>query len=318
MAIRVLRGMKQPLRGGPTVVVLVRSGAAAEALAHALRAVTGDLTARFVSEPAAVPGGMLLMVDFGEDVPPAERERLPDALARRLAEAGVTDAEIGPAPRIGDRYTALDRFVPVARAWLLGRVGPGAPLVADRPAPALVDLALSWLRAAHRDGHQLLALVVSTEIPLTWRTARPVVDAALDSHGSLYVLSTDFATGGSVVGLGEFHRHGLTLGTGGTDRSPAELAAALRRQRDLLRAGADALDWACAGIYEEDRFFLASHPHPADPRSAEPRPRWYQILSPERLALLDGPPEGGNELPGGRLELTSGSPEDWLTGYRGG
>ena len=39
---------------------------------------------------------------------------------------------------------------------------------------------------------------------------------------------------------------------------------------------------------------------------------WYTILSAGHLRRLGGPPEGAVELPGGRVELTIGEPEQWL------
>ena len=39
---------------------------------------------------------------------------------------------------------------------------------------------------------------------------------------------------------------------------------------------------------------------------------WYQILSREQRGRLGGPPPSSVTLPGGRVELTVGEPEQWL------
>lgn len=152
MAVRVLRGMKKSLRGDSTVIMLVRAEHG-PAVASALRAACADIMGldagdraspglppgvpnppKYVADPVAIPDGMLIMVDFGEDITFAMRERVPGMIARRLEEAGVQEAAIGPAPRIGWRYQDLDRFRPVARAWFRGvPLDSGAEQVGHRP-----------------------------------------------------------------------------------------------------------------------------------------------------------------------------------------
>jgi hypothetical protein len=133
MGIRVQRGLKRLLRSVETVIFLVRSqeedrlGPAMEAACADIRAMDAGWDSvpglqpgqsnnpAYVSDPIAVPGGRLVMVDF-DFVPVAMRERLPDIVAAQLERAGIRDATIGPAPEIGDRYESLRRFVPIARA----------------------------------------------------------------------------------------------------------------------------------------------------------------------------------------------------------
>jgi len=42
---------------------------------------------------------------------------------------------------------------------------------------------------------------------------------------------------------------------------------------------------------------------------------WYTMLSSGHLQRLGGPPDGAVELPGGRVELTIGDPEQWIPGH---
>ncbi|MBK0866943.1 MAG: hypothetical protein IJH84_25565 [Saccharopolyspora sp.] len=325
MTIDIRRGTAQLLRGDPTVTLLVRTSTGPE-VTRALRAACADLRElgtsggdepegpKYVSEPMRSPIGSLIMVDFGEDLPLSERERTPDLLAHRLDEHGVTDAEIGPAPAIGDRYTALDAFSPIARGWLRGRAGPDSPRVADRPGAEVVDLALRWL-PSDQDEHQLLGVFGSAEVELARQDLAAAVEAKLRTDGGMTLLSTDFSTGGFAVGMGDFFRHGATIGAAG----PAvDVPEALRAQRELIRAGSGALAWGCAGIAERDRLFPYAHPHQASAKVRPTRPLWYQLLSEELLAALGGPPEGSRMLPDGRVELTIGEPEQWLPGHPDG
>lgn len=145
MTVRALRGMKRMLREDPTVVVLVRTQEQRLAL-RALQAATADIAAlgaesgghgapKFVHGPLTIPGGLLLMADLGDGMPLSERERLPGIVVRHLESAGVREASVGPAPSIGKRYERLNRFVPIARAWLRGAAPAGSPPVARRPWP---------------------------------------------------------------------------------------------------------------------------------------------------------------------------------------
>jgi hypothetical protein len=326
--VRVLPGRRDLLGSTPTVIVLVRTEETERAL-PALHAAMQEFGTTTEPGPAfqlgpvlLAPHSLLLMLDLGEDMPDADRMRLPDLLTRHLEHAGVRTATIGPAPRIGDRYTLLDSFRPFARAWIRGTTPPGPTVPVGRPSAVLTDLALSWVDDQPHDTGELLGLVVSTEIPLTPDSQRPFVDGVLRSHhaDALRLLSTDFTTQARVASFGQFLGHGIALGVGGLGWSAATRAAQMLTQREIIRAHADAIDWAGISVHPADRwlltpaapnltFFLSNRPLDTAALAAEVTANmWYQLLSPLQLERLGGPPAGSVALPEGRYELTNGAP----------
>jgi hypothetical protein len=329
--VRVLPAVSDLLRSTPTVIVLVRTEEPERAL-PALHAAMREFSTTTEPGPAfqlgpvlLAPHSVLLMLDLGEDMPGAVRRRLPGLLTRHLEQAGIRTATIGPAPRVGDRYTLLDSFRPFARAWIRGTTPPGPTVPVGRPSAALTGLALSWVDDQPPPAHELLGLVVSTEIPLTPDSRRPFVDGVLRSHhaDALRLLSTDFTTQGRVASFGQFLGHGIALGAGGIGWSAATRAAPMLAQRELIRAHADAIDWAGISVHPADRwflapaapnltFFLSSRPPDTAALAADVTANmWYQLLSPLQLERLGGPPAGSVALPAGRYELSNGAPHHW-------
>ena len=312
MPIRVRSALRDRLRGERTVLFVVR-GEETAALADGTRAACAAVAGMdagwesapglepgdannpaYVSAPIPVPGGRLVMVDFGH-VPPPVRAELPEVVSGALTAAGVTDASIEPAPRMGDRYRTLDRFLPVTRAWLRAADPPDRPRALTRPPAALMAAGREWLRGEHADGDELLALAVSVEVPLTADAFTPIVDHLLTAHAPMPtrtpVLTTDFRTHAAVAEFGTLFGFGLLLTAGGAGWSPSDLAARMRRQRDLIRAYAADLSWAVVAVDRADRNLLIPQTR-FDGRGA-PIPTWYRL-----------------HPPGGGEEETSGEPED--------
>jgi hypothetical protein len=325
MSITVRNNVERHLRGD--VTLLVRSpeppGRLAVALAAAaaeIRVTGGDWRSApnlvpgsingpaYVSDPVPVPGGHLITIDF-KDTPAPARRTVPGIVAKHLQEAHVAEAEIGLAPQMSNgRFTFLQSLAPVARAWLLGRIPPGG----DRSLqPWLVDLALDWLRNRYQADMTLLALLGATEVPLAWDSARLAVDAFLTARSFPMVLESDFKTAGMGANLREFYGPGIALNMARADWPAAQTAEAMRAHRETIRAHASlpGLRWAGATGYS-DMYSASSPAHAWDESGLEPM--WYQILSQEQLARLGEPPPGSVTLPGGRVELTVGEPEQWL------
>jgi hypothetical protein len=94
----------------------------------------------------------------------------------------------------------------------------------------------------------------------------------------------------------------------------ADLGEFLRDQRETIRASAGQpfLVWAGAMALPRTWYLTMAGEPPDEIRNG---PMWYQLLSKDRLHRLGGPPPGAVLLPGGRVELTIGEPEQWLPGH---
>lgn len=325
MAITVRSNVERNLR--EAVVLLIRSSDPPERLAAALTAAADEIRITggdwrsapnlvpgmingpsFVSDPLPIPGAYIIEIDFAS-TPARSRRAVPAILVRHLEGAHVAEAEIRLAPQMSNRrFTFLQSLAPVARAWLLGRIPPNG----DRSLqPWLVDLALDWLRSQYQADMTLLALLGATEVPLIWGSARPAVDAFLAAEGFPVVLESDFKTAGLSANLSEFYGPGIALNMARVGWAAAQAAEAMRAHRETIRAHArvPGLRWAGVTGYF-DLHGASSIADAWDESGLEPM--WYQVLSQEQLARLGGPPPGSVTLPGGRVELTVGEPEQWL------
>jgi len=327
------KGLVRALVEEGTIYILVGSPAEPDRLFNALSAAAADIgdigywatepdpgdpdsgfwEAAEVTGPIPVPGGGILQIHAGNTPPDMRIGEIPRLLAQSLDLAGITDATIGPAPVTGTRYEILGSLGPNVRTVLCGppRAGGGVPSVP----PVLTGVAVDWLRGEYRPGWELQALLISAEVPVTWDTLRPVIDSGLTAVSSVAVVATDFAAAAAAIRVGECLGQGVAMAAARAGQSAAETAARMGRMRDALRAQAprpelwlasvtvqaDSRDLYRSGLsnWSEDFFHLA----------------WYQILSPERLRRIGGPPPGAAELPGGRVELTVGEPEQWLPGH---
>lgn len=304
MPVTIAPALLRLLRSQETVVMLVRSPEP-ERPAASLAAAAARFDAP-VFGPDAVPGGWLLMVDFGDGAPAARRNAL-----ERFAAGLEFDGEIVPPPEIGDRYLALDEFPVMARAMLRS---PGQR-IGMPPTAEVVTVALDWLHARQRPGDELLGVIVSTESRLSWASVRPMLDIVLRGNAGASVLTTDFAAAAAAVCFPSSHISGPTLTAAGAGWGAAEVADRMREQRDHIRRHAGVLGWAgvTAQVTRRGSVWLSDNTRY---EAAQPRPLWYQVLTAEQVRQLGGPPEGAAELPDGRAELTIGEPEQWVPGHR--
>ncbi|MFC0028706.1 hypothetical protein ACFFMM_04110 [Micromonospora chaiyaphumensis] len=332
MAVVVLPEVRQELRVSQSLLLEVRSGdgrlpAAMVAVRDVLLRLEapgadgGAERVAFLPPPVPLPGRHLLAVDFGS-LPDDQVLAVPDLLLAELRRAGVGDAEVGVAhPGDLDNRPGL---TPAVRAYLRGPVAAPFGDVPAGPPVALLDLAAGWV-ARHSVG-RLSLVVFGVETALPAETAPGVARSALATAGQTTTVSL-VADGAPVAAA--------TVGTAMRDAAPAAaltLAPAtpesMRELRELLRAHADTVIWAGVAAEPDARRLLdhgwaaRAEPGQAQPPDVAmladllvPEPMWYQVLSAGHLERLGGPPPGALPLPGGRVELTVGGPEQWLPGH---
>jgi hypothetical protein len=315
-------------RGEEAAILLVR-GEPGETLAAALRAAAADIeelapehSPAEVDDPVLVPGGYLLVVQFGEPpTPPSARATIPGLLARRMEQAGITDAEICLAPLARTRYNGThydvpDSFTPIARAWLQGSDDRWTEGTRPWLEPRLIDAGAEWLRHEHQPGTELTALVGFAAFPVLPETLRPVVSGILDTENYTAVLASDFATAAASVVFGQFLGRGLALAAGWRDWDTSDVTTRMRQQREFIRQHAQLPELVWAGVTAEPASFYFTMPDLTRQDYPAIGPVWYQLLSRDQLQQLGQPPADAVELPGGRVELTIGEPEEWIPGKR--
>jgi hypothetical protein len=272
-----------------------------------------------VAGPVTIPGGQLLMIDYSS-TPPRLCCETPGILARHLAAAGVRDAQIDLAPTLSEqRYGIVGSLTPVARAGIRAPVAlySGDGFLAGVPlASRLIDTAMQWLRGQYHTGMELLVLIISTGVPVTWDNLRPLAESVLASRGETTLIVSHLATRAAAAVLGAFGHTGISLGVAGPDPAPERVAAHMRSLRTVIRGIAADVGWAgvtshaamphTQNVYRLGRAML-------DEFGAGPM--WYQVLSRAQLDRLRGLPPGAVELASGRFELTIGEPEQWVPGH---
>jgi hypothetical protein len=328
MAISVREGLMDILRSGAgaTARLQVTSGEDTDLVAGALRAAVHEIESlspddapAIVMGPYLLPGSCLLLADFEAATPPDVLAQVPGILARHLADAGITEADIRPPQQIGARYEPLQAFTPVARAWLVGPEPKGGTGVFPSLAPALAEAGTRWIVGLARPGMEFRAVIVGMESPVTADALRQILDM-LPRSGPQYIVTavaTDFSTQVASVVFGDFLSTAVTLSAAGANWSAEQVAVQMRAQRETIRAcaGLPELEWAGVTAEASNDQMLMNDPW--RPEYEMIGPVWYQILSQEQLRQVGSLPPGAAELPGGRIELTIGEPEQWVPGDPG-
>jgi hypothetical protein len=327
------KGLVRALVEEGTIYIMVRSPADPDRLFNALSAAAADIgdigywatepdpgdpesgfwEAAEVTGPIPVPGGGILQIHAGNTPPEMRIGEIPDLLAQSLELAGITDATVGPAPVVDTRYDVLESLGPAVRTVLCGP--PPVPGGKRRSVPSeLIDIAVDWLRAEYQPGWELQALLIAATVPVTWENLRSVVGEGLRALRSVSVIATDFTAAGAVIRVGECLGAGVAMSVARAGWSPAEITSHMLRAREELRGHAQLVQlWlASVTVAPDDRSLR--HTGLTNWSEDFQHLAWYQILSPERLRRLGRPPPGAAELPGGRVELTVGEPEQWLPG----
>jgi hypothetical protein len=270
-----------------------------------------------VADPVTIPGGQLLMIDYSS-TPPRLCRQTPGILLRHLEAARVQNAQVGLAPKLsGRKHRVLESLTPVAWAGLRASVPPypdgGLAAVPQR----LIDVATGWLRGQSRPGMELLGLVNGTGVPLTWDAVAPVVTDVLASGGYTTLVASDFRARAAVAVLGDFALTGVSLRAASAPAAVERVAAAMRGQRDAIRAAAAGVGWAGVTAHRNPSpSFRLAPPDLAVRDEFGAGPMWYQVLSQAQLERLRALPPGAVELASGRFELTIGEPEQWVPGHR--
>lgn len=272
----------------------------------------------YVAEPVTIPGGQLLVIDYSAT--PQRLCRLtPAILGRHLERAGVRDAQIGLAPELSEqRYGILGSFTPVARGSMRapGDRYPAGGFLGVPLAPRFLDLATHWLGGRYEPGMEMLDLVISTGVPVTWDNLRSVAEGVLASGGYTTLIVSDLATRAATAVLGTFAGRGISLAAAGAGWTPGQVAGQMRELRAIVREVAAEVDWAGVTAHAAARRAPNVYVPRMAPDESEVGPMWCQVLSGAQLARLGGPPPGAVELAGGRFELTIGEPEQWVPGHR--
>jgi hypothetical protein len=323
--IEIERGLLAHPVDGTTVLLRVRarldppSRAGGEA---ALRAASADIAGlrasdgdgpKFISGPIAIRDGYLLMVDFG-GTPAGLVRTVPDLIARRLGEAGVRDALIGAAPRMGDRHAGVTALAPAGRAMLSGPRGRPFGDAPRRPPRWLLDIAAGWLSTHHPPGASPVGLVISAELPLDWRTLADALSPALDSHTPVAAVASDFRAAATALAVegGLLDTAPAASLTAAGDR---DLRSDLTSLRDLLLTHAHDLVWAGVGPVPTARDAYVAGTEVTEVADVlVPDAMWFQLLSDGHLDRLGGPPPGAVPVDG-RFALAVGEPEQWLPGH---
>ena len=272
----------------------------------------------YVGAPVTIPGGQLLMIDYS-DTPAGLRRHTPAILVRHLEAAGVSNAQIGLAPELSEgRYAFLGSLSPLAWAGLRFAAAqyPAGGFAAVPLARRLSDVAVGWLRSQRQPETELLDLVASVTVPLSWDGIQPVVLGVLASGGYTTLIASDFSVSAAVAVLGEFGLTGVSLKSARADGQADWIAVQMREQRQTIRSMAAELGWAGVTSHRNPSPTARLHLPDLTVRTEfDAGPMWFQVLSVAQLERLGGPPPGAVGLPGGRYELTVGEPEQWIPGH---
>lgn len=324
MAVTIRADVPGQLRSAAGQVVMLHvtaadPGRATEAVRAALPEIGGLApadTPAVLMGPFRLPDGCLLLADFEAVTPPEARARIPGILARHLEQDGITEAEIGTASPAGPRYDVPGSFTPVAQAWLAGPGLQRGSGIFPVLAPALVDAGTRWLGGRLAPGTELHAILAGMDVPVTLEALDAVLAGARRAGAyAMTAVATDFSSVAISVVFGEFLGTGVSLLAAGANWTAAEVAGQMRAQRETIRSAAagESLAWAGVTAQPGGRFAFGANPAARDYRMVGPV--WYQVLSADQLARLGDRPAGAAELPGGRVEVTIGEPEQWLPGH---
>ncbi|MEU8607853.1 hypothetical protein AB0C29_07615, partial [Actinoplanes sp. NPDC048791] len=193
--------------------------------------------------------------------------------------------------------------------------------------PELLTIGLDWLRSDQPGPAVLNGVVSSAEVPLTWDTAEPVSSAVLSAGTGACLVATDFRTQVSAIAVEPGPQGWPADGSLTAYSADGRVAERMRAQRALVLAHADHLVWAGVTV-EPDAAWLwlpQFQDRPADGEERAPYAgytrfltdrfagdaMWFQALSAGHLQRLGGPPPGSAPLPGGRVAVTVGDPEQW-------
>ena len=346
MTIRVARGVAERIRNDPGTIHLKVSGADDVMLATAaLRAAAteiagldggwesvdglrpGDTNGPKGVKVWPVPTGPELWVDGGS-TPDDLLLSIPDIVARRLTEVGVTSAVIA-VPEPSKLFLQLWEIQRAAFLCLYlppppGIFGPRPPLPLD-----WLTEATDWVAEA-ADG-PLWVWTGTATFRMSPEQVRGSWEQWRERGNWLRVVNTDDATAEiRVLNASYFASPKLGLGRAAATASDADLVEYLDSLIAMARRWAPSAALGLADFGTFNSCTILSVPCDyregymafdtvvaslADELVADSYP--YQILGPghvARFASAGGIPPGAQPVGGGRFELFLGSPESWLQG----
>lgn len=346
MTIKIARGVLGRIRREPERIVIQVRGAEPEQGAAALERAAqeiANLDAGWESVPGLTPAdrvtpadvspvmptaeGPFITVD-GTDVPYELLRTIPDIVARHLTEAGVAEATVA-SPAAGGPITEFLYGNRGPRPSVILRLYPPPPQrwrefsrIPDR----WLEEACSWVTAGSGPDGPVRAAVVSTGFTLAPADALPFLVQARRAHTPMVRLMTG-EPGASVRMAGGYFlgfEPNLALAGGGPAATDAELVATAHALREVGRRLAPEIGYAFVDLEPVFRVGIApgTEWRLLGGEATESLEElcdefvfdgfWWQVLGPGHLARLGRVPPESRPLPGGRMELSVGEPDDWL------
>lgn len=333
MAARLARGAVAYLKGsGGNLCLQLRAAdhaRAAEAVEQARRLICEipssyelrESAASYVSESMRLPDGPAFMIDLADE-PVSILRKAADIVVEQAEAVGLVDAEVGPPPNRRDApfWNSGSGLVPgVWYPQLLlraRRYGPGRFIFAK-----WVDGLLDWLlEGTVADDHVWVA-IVSVAFPVPASEVRAFLDPPA---GGIVQVSVGTDRSRALYYSGNGVTCDAVVYTAGTAVTPDDSAAMVERLKHLSRSLAADLDYAALDYRQTGShgdpgvrysgIFAESARLEAVASFAIPQVFAWQILGPEHIARLGGPPVGAQVLTGDRFEIGFGSLPDWSNG----
>lgn len=276
-----------------------------------------------VSQVVPAPGGPLVLVEH-LDAAPEELDRVPGLLARRLEDAGVTEATV-VVPDLGGRLDVLDRTpgCVVLRLFPMPAEGAAVP-------PDWLDVALEWIVGDLGADDPVVARILGVEQEVPAPAAATLLHECGVARAWCDLVNGDPADRLRTVSLTFGRLPHLALAAGGPGLDAAGLVARFELLQDVARELAADVAYACLDI--EPTFEGLALGLPVDGWRARggaapnrvaalvgdlvvPDAFPWQVLGPGHLARFDAAgvePPPHEQLGDGRVEVSLGEPAEWL------
>jgi hypothetical protein len=316
-------GLALQLRGGDD------PGSALRDLRAVRRAIEGSMAeASAVSPVVPAPGGPIVVVTPLPGAGTIQPDAVLSLAESQLANAGP-QAHLAPLELGGD-LDELDHTPNAATLRLFA--APDRPLTPV--SPTWVDAALHWALADVAADDRLRVRLLGVEFDVEATRTAEVLRDALEARAWCDLVQGDLTSEIRVVSLTFGPLPHLAVAGGGPGADDRALLDVFSSLQALAREVAPTVAWACAR-FDPDFGRLATGLSPLDQTEAGwpdqhlappnavaaalvdrriPGIYPYQVLSARHVEALGAPPEQAEPLPGGRWEVTAGTPEAWLDG----
>lgn len=277
-----------------------------------------------VSQAVAAPDGPLLLVQH-LDAGPAELALIPELVADRLAEAGVTEGTV-TVPTLGGPLDALD----AAPGCVVLRLFPTPDGAATTIPPDWLDVAVEWVVGDLDDTDTVSARILSVEHEVPARDVADVLHDCGLARAWCDLVNGDPADRVRTASVTYGRLPHLALAAGGPGVDGAGLTARYTLLLDVARELAADVAYACLDIEPNFEGLALGLPVTgwrarggASPNRVAaavvdlvvPDAYPWQILGPahlERFQATDDPLPPMQALSDGRFEVALGDPQEWL------